>query len=77
VNVDNRIAASILDAVYIGKDKSSFVINEEYRFKALRSATGAVKIKIGKIENDILVYKNQTEFYNNWSGVRKVAEGLW
>ena len=74
---DNRIAATILDAIYIGKTHEGFIYDTEYRLRAVRSPGGVVKIKVHKPEGPIELYGSAAHFEANWSNVRRIVAVLW
>jgi hypothetical protein len=77
VSNDKRIAATVIDATYVGKAPSSFLYNQCYRLRAIRSTDGVVKVRLSTNDSEIHLYGSQEHFDSCWVNVRKVAETLW
>lgn len=77
VQMDKRITATLLDAVYIGVAQGQFTKNKQYRLRATKSSKGLVKVKIHNPVSEIAIYKSITDFENSWTSIIKVAECIW
>ena len=74
---DKKITATVIDALYIGKEGYGFTKEENYRLRAVRSSGGLVKIKLHKPEGEVVIYGSEAHFNSAWLNVKKVALTHW
>lgn len=74
---DKRIAATLIDAIFIGNGEQGLKKNTEYRLRAVKTRADVIKVKIDKQVGAVLVYGSMAHFESSWINVRRVAETLW
>lgn len=77
MSIDKYIAATLMDATYIGVKKGTFLKETRYRLRALRSAGGIVKIREHNPVGEVVIYENEAQFRSCWMAVHRVAVVGW